>query len=166
MHCRCFAGLCYGWRSGALSGLAAGCQLLLRACRRGGLPGMTQNRRLWIVAGGSAGRCGWNLWLSVALAMNGGRWHGWGWPRWRGRLAGRGECWCARCPEPAAQAHFALFARGGRLGCGASGQNGRFPGKLLTRGPVGTDITPQFFKTDCRERVKTWISVSVTSGGE
>ena len=86
-----FAGLCYGWRSGALIGLAApGVSFLLSGMPPAVvLPGMTAELAAYgMLAGLFRGTLRQNLWLSVAAALIGGRlvWLGLAWMA--GRLAG------------------------------------------------------------------------------
>lgn len=109
------AGLCYGWRSGALIGLAApGVSFLLSGMPPAVvLPGMTAELAAYgMLAGLFRGTLRQNLWLSVAAALIGGRlvWLGMAWAT--GRLAG---AWGAALQAallpglPAALAQFALL---------------------------------------------------------
>ena len=109
------AGLCYGWRSGALIGLAApGVSFLLSGMPPAVvLPGMTAELAAYgMLAGLFRGTLRQNLWLSVAAALIGGRlmWLGMAWGA--GRLAG---AWgdllgAALLPGvPAALAQFVLL---------------------------------------------------------
>lgn len=86
-----FAGLCYGWRSGALIGLAApGISFLLSGMPPPpALPAMTLELAAYgWVAGLFRGTWRQNLWVSVAASLMGGRlvWMGMAWMT--GRLAG------------------------------------------------------------------------------
>ena len=86
-----FAGLCYGWRSGGLIGLAApGVSFLLSGMPPPpALPAMTLELATYgLLAGLVRGQWRRNLWLSVAVALIGGRlvWLGMAWAA--GRLAG------------------------------------------------------------------------------
>ena len=71
-----FAGLCYGWRSGALIGLAApGISFLLSGMPPPvALPAMTAELAAYgFLAGLVRGKFHRNVWLSVAVALLGGR---------------------------------------------------------------------------------------------
>ena len=86
-----FAGLCYGWRSGALIGLAApAASFLLSGMPPAAvLPAMTAELAAYgFCAGLFREQLRWNAWASVAAALIGGRlvWMGMAWAM--GRLTG------------------------------------------------------------------------------